>query len=320
MNDLVIILNKQEEIISVNKSTLKLLKFKKNDLVNSSLKSIIKLPDKDIVGKDKVFETDIFKGLSTKGLLNDIEIDLINSSGENIPMNFSISAMYNNNILEGFVLVGRDLSDIKNTLKEKEMLLREVHHRVKNNLQLISSLLDLQSEQTKNKDINEMFRESQNRIKLIASLHEQLYQSKNLEKIDLNNHIQNLLDNLFSSYKINPNNISLKITIQDIFLDFKTSLLISMIISELVSNSLKHAFPKGKKGEIKINIKSDNNRYKLSICDNGIGFPKNLDFKNTKTLGLQLINMFVKQLKGNIQLDRSNGTKYIITFIYIESQ
>ena len=130
---------------------------------------------------------------------------------------------YLNNNIEGFLLVGRDLTNIKKSLKEKEILLREIHHRVKNNLQLISSLLDFQSEQTNNKEIIEMFRESKNRIKLMASLHEQLYQSKNLDKIDFKNHIQNLLDNLFSSYKVKTRDISLKVDIHNMFFDFKTS-------------------------------------------------------------------------------------------------
>jgi len=236
-------------------------------------------------------------------------------------MGVSTSAMYDNNKnLEGILLVARDLTEVKKSLREKEMLLREIHHRVKNNLQLISSLLDLQSEQIKNKDPMEMFRESQNRIKLIASLHEKLYQSKNISKINFEEYIQDLITNLFHSYKINPDAITFKTNIQNIFLDVDTTLTCSLVINELVSNSLKHAFPLGRKGEINIDFRLDGDIYKLVVRDNGVGFPDKLDFRNTKTLGLQLVNLFVQQLKGNIELERIDGTKFIITFNYIRNR
>ncbi len=319
MSDSLIVVDKYEKIVNFNKSTINLLGYHKEELINSPLKQILKLPEGGEIDSKKIFKSKPFDRLYKNRELKDIEADFVNKAGNILPMSVSVSAMYDNiRNLEGIVLVARDLTEIKKSLTEKDALLREIHHRVKNNLQLISSLLDLQSEQTENKKIIEMFRESQNRIKLMASLHEQLYQSKNLDKIDLSNHIKNLLDNLFSSYTISPDAISLKINVHNISMDFKKSLLLSMIVSELVSNSLKHAFPTGEKGEIIIDIKLEDNSYTGTISDNGVGLPKGLDFRNTNTLGLQLINMFVKQLKGSIQLDKSNGTKFIITFRYIE--
>ena len=313
--DPLVVVDKEENIINVNKSTFNHLGYNKKELINFPLRKIINIPNGEKKHVKKVFESKSFEGLYTDKILEDIEIEFVNKSGKNIPMSVSASTIYNSRRnIEGVVLIARDLTEVKKSLKEKEMLLREIHHRVKNNLQLISSLLDLQSEQTQNKDIIEMFRESQNRIKLMAALHEQLYRSKNLKKINLYEHFQSFVNNLFSSYIINPDKISLKITTHNICLDFKTTLLCSMIVSELVSNSLKYAFPADEKGEIIIDFNLKDDLYILIVSDNGVGLPEKIDFRNTKTLGLQLVNMFVQQLKGSIQLDRSNGTKFIITF------
>ncbi|MFW6122014.1 MAG: histidine kinase dimerization/phosphoacceptor domain -containing protein, partial [Petrotogales bacterium] len=317
MKDSVIIVNEKEDIVNVNKSTLDLLGYKKEDLMNFSLNRIIELPEIEKRDDKKVFESSKFKEINTNNGLDDVEVEFLNKDGETIPMNVSISIMYDNNNLEGFVLVARDLTEIKKSLEEKKVLLREIHHRVKNNLQLISSLLNLQSEQGKDEHVTEMFRESQNRIKLMASLHEHLYQSKDLAKIDFGEYIKDLTSNLFHSYKIDPNTITLKINIHYFFMDVNTTLACSLIVNELVSNSLKHAFPSGRKGKVIVDFRLDGSIYELIVSDNGVGFPRELDFRNTKTLGLQLVNIFVRQLKGKIKLDRTTGTKFIITFEYI---
>ena len=313
MNDLVIIVNEKEEVVNVNNSTLKLLGYEKKELVNSSLKQIIRMPEPDKRDIKKVFKS--LEGVHTNKMLKDIEVEFENKSGKTIPMSVSASPIYDKNKnLEGIVLVARDLSEIKKSLKEKELLLREIHHRVKNNLQTISSLLDLQSEQIKNKKISEMFEESQNRIKLMATLHEYLYQSKNLIKINFGDFIQNFITNLIYSYRINPDTINPKIIIEEISMDIDKTLICSFIINELVSNSLKHAFPAGREGEIIVEFRLKNNTYRMIVGDTGVGLPKEVNFRNTKTLGLQLVYLFVQQLKGNIKIDRTGGTKFIITF------
>ncbi|UCD14547.1 MAG: PAS domain S-box protein [Thermoplasmatales archaeon] len=321
MNDLVIIVNEKGDIVNVNNSTLKLLGYEKKELMNYSLNQIVKLPEGEERDGKKVFESKPFEKLYANKVLEDIEVEFVSKAGKTTSMSVSTSAMYDNDRnLDGIVLVARDLTEIKKSLKEKEVLLREIHHRVKNNLQLINSLLDLQSEQIENKDVVEIFRESQNRIKLMASLHEQLYQSKDLAKINFDEYIQDLITNLFHSYKINPDTITLKINARGIFMNVDTTLACSLMINELVSNSLKHAFPSGRKGEVIVDFNLDGDTYKLVVGDNGVGFPEELDFRNTKTLGLQLVNIFVQQLKGNIKLDRTSGTKFIITFEYIRQK
>lgn len=175
---------------------------------------------------------------------------------------------------------------IKASLKEKEILLREIHHRVKNNLQVISSLLNLQSRYTKSKAALEMFKESQNRIKSMALVHERLYQSQDLVRIDFAEYIRRLAAHLFDSYRVNPKAIILKVNIDDVFLGIDKAIPCGLIINELVSNSLKHAFSADRKGAIRIDLAPDvDKKFTLIVSDNGVGFPKDLDFRNTASLG-----------------------------------
>ena len=209
----------------------------------------------------------------------------------------------------------RTENQIKTSLKEKEVLLKEIHHRVKNNLQVISSLLNLQSKYIKNRPASEIFRESQNRIKSMALIHEQLYQSRDLARIELAEYIRKLAANLLYSYKVKPNAIVLKINVDSVFLSIDTAIPCGLIIDELVSNSLKYAFPAHKKAEICIDLHSDdNNKFTLIISDNGMGFPKDLDFRKTESLGLQLVCTLTDQLGGTIKLNGSYGTEFKITF------
>jgi two-component sensor histidine kinase len=205
---------------------------------------------------------------------------------------------------------------IKASLREKEILLREIHHRVKNNLQIISTLLYLQSGYIKDKEAFEMLKESQNRLKSMALIHDKLYQFKDLGKIDIARYIRELATDLFHSYGVKPDGVRLKIDVREIVLGVDTAIPCGLIINELVSNSLKHAFPDGKEGTIRIELlrSVNDNTFTLIVSDNGIGFPKDLDFRNTGTLGLQLVITLVEQLKGTIELDRSEGTEFKITF------
>ncbi len=199
---------------------------------------------------------------------------------------------------------------IKNSLKEKEILLQEIHHRVKNNMQIISSLLNLQSRHIKNKQSLELFKSSQNRVKSMALIHERLYQSKDFNRIDVADYVRGLINHLFITFGINKEVISLKINIKNLFLNVDTAIPCGLIINELVSNSLKHAFPDGKKGEIKISMHPvSTNEIELVVSDNGVGMPEEMELKSTSSLGLNLVNMLVEdQLHGEIQLDKKGGT------------
>ncbi|HEY9246275.1 MAG TPA: PAS domain S-box protein [Candidatus Methanoperedens sp.] len=202
---------------------------------------------------------------------------------------------------------------IKNSLKEKEILLKEVHHRVKNNLQVISSLLFLQSKKVEDKHSLEVFNEGQNRIRSMVLVHEQLYQSGDMANINFDKYIRDIAQSLALSYGSKP--VTINVHAEGMYLGIDQAIPCGLIINELISNALKHAFPQGRKGQLDIDFKIDDSHYLiLTAKDNGIGFPMNLDFQNTSSLGLQIINKLVKQLKGTIELESNNGTIFRIAF------
>lgn len=203
---------------------------------------------------------------------------------------------------------------IKASLQEKELLLREIHHRVKNNLQIISSLLSLQSHYIKDEKTIELLKDSQNRVKSMALLHEKLYASESLARIDFNDYIRTLVNHLNSAYGEGLPPVDIKIDIKDVLMEADTAIPCGLIINELVSNSLKHAFPNERTGQICISLISNEDNYILTVEDDGIGIPVEIDLKNNQTLGLLLVKSLVEQLQGTIDLTKNSGTKFKIDF------
>jgi two-component sensor histidine kinase/putative methionine-R-sulfoxide reductase with GAF domain len=200
------------------------------------------------------------------------------------------------------------------SLQEKEVLLKEVHHRVKNNLQIISSLLSLQSKYITDERELDVFRESRDRVKSMSLAHERLYQSPDLAQIDFAEYIRDLVAHSFRSYRDRSALITLRIDADDVSPGLDTAIPCGLIINELVSNALKHAFPDNRTGEIRIGLHSENDQTILTVSDNGVGFPADLDFRDTDSLGLQLVTTLVEQLEGSIELDNREGTAFKITF------
>ncbi|MCZ7357872.1 MAG: PAS domain S-box protein [Candidatus Methanoperedens sp.] len=222
-----------------------------------------------------------------------------------------------------YVVVIKDATEQKQaqeqiiqSLKEKEILLREIHHRVKNNLMIVSSLLAHQSQYIRDKNVIDMFIESQNRILSIALVHEKLYQSKNLAKIDFNEYISDMIADVIQTFEVNGSKITLNMNIENIPLDIDFATPCGLIINELVTNSLKYAFPAGTGGEIKIAFRSiGETMLELVVSDDGIGIPKDLDFRKTESLGLHLVTTLAEnQLHGEINLNRIKGTEFKIKF------
>jgi PAS domain S-box-containing protein len=203
---------------------------------------------------------------------------------------------------------------IRASLTEKEVLLKEIHHRVKNNMQIISSLIKLQSRHIKDETALEFFKSTQNRIRSMAIIHEKLYKSKDFAGVDFAGYIQILAKHLFNVYGVDPKAIKININIKDVLLNINTAIPCGLIINELLSNSLKYAFPDGKKGEISIAIHPiDKNEMELIVNDNGVGLPEEIDIKHTESLGLHLVTILVEdQLQGDIKLDRTGGTRFYI--------
>lgn len=208
---------------------------------------------------------------------------------------------------------------IKASLREKEVMLKEIYHRVKNNLQVISSLLNLQAGYLKDPKDKEMFKESQNRILSMSLVHENLYKSPDLARVDFYYYVRNLIGDLMKSYGVIGDNINVEIDIQDITLGVDIAIPCGLLINEIVSNSFKHAFKgfseAGRKGNVKIALTSKEKiLYILKVSDDGIGLNEDINLKNPVTLGLQLINTLVEQIEGTVSLEKEGGAKYIIEF------
>lgn len=205
-------------------------------------------------------------------------------------------------------------TELKSSLKEKEVLLKEVHHRVKNNLQVISSILNLQSSYVQDEKTLTILKESQNRIKSMAFIHESLYQTNDFSQINFSEYVVNLSKNLVHSYLVNQELIELKLDINNVSLNLDLSIPCGLIINELVSNALKYAFGEGKKGYILIQLFVKDEFVYLSISDNGKGFPKEIDYRNTDSLGLQLVTTLAEQINAEITLNNTKGTTFNIKF------
>lgn len=217
-------------------------------------------------------------------------------------------------ISEDITEIKRAEKELKSSLEEKEVLLREIHHRVKNNMQIISSLLNLQKQCVGDDLANEVLVESQNRIRSMAMIHEKLYKSRDLSHIEMVDYVESLVKELFYSYTVTIGLINPILDIDDITLNMETAVPCGLLISELVSNSLKHAFPEGSEGEIRVSLKKFHDKYELTVSDNGVGWPDDLDFENPDSLGLQIVHSLVWQLEGEIHLDKSQGTEFKLIF------
>jgi len=221
----------------------------------------------------------------------------------------------NNELSEDIRKLKKAEEQIKESLADKDVLMKEIHHRVKNNLAVVSSLLGLQSSAVKDEHYRAMFNESINRIKTIASIHDDLYQSKDLSQIIFSDYIKDMTKNIFNSYGLSSR-IKLITDIEKITIGIDASIPCGLIVNELITNSMKYAFPEGREGEINVSLLSnDKGEIKLTVGDNGVGMPEGLDFRNTDSLGLTLVNALVRQLQGTIELHREKGIRFQITFM-----
>jgi len=229
------------------------------------------------------------------------------------------------NQYNGVVFSMTDINSLKaaeenltTSLEEKELLLRELHHRVKNNMQIISSLLSLQSLHIKDKRDLKIFESSQNRVKTMALIHEELYSSQDFSHINLSDYIRNLTKELLTSYIGDPGRVQLTVNVEDINMELETAIPLGLLINEIVANSVNHAFPHGQTGEIIVDLKRDGDSFILKMSDDGIGIPPNIDFEKAETLGFQLVNNLVNQLDGEIKMHTNNGAKFIVKFKELE--
>lgn len=245
----------------------------------------------------------------------------IRKDGSKVSVDLRETILYGTkNEIIGIIGVSKDITQrkeaelkIKESLEEKEVLLQEIHHRVKNNLQIISSLLNLQTYYVEEEESINVLKESQNRVKSMAMVHEKLYHSSNLKDINFKEYIEDLISVLFYSYGIESENIKTEINLEDLKIDIDTAIPCGLIINELVTNSIKYAFP-DKKGILKVELKPVSDYIELIVADNGIGLTSDITLENTNTLGLKMVNSLVHQLEGTLELNRTGGTEFVIKF------
>lgn len=269
-------------------------------------------------------QRELFKEkLKESGVINDYELKLLAKDGR--VMHVSVSSkiiLGNDGKPTGVEGVLRDITDrkraeeqIRSSLRDKEVLLQEIHHRVKNNMQIISSLLNLQSRHIEDERVKDMFRMSRNRIRSMALIHEKLYQSKDLAKINFAQYMESLAVHLLQTYNASTDRIKLNADVSDVFLDINKAIPCGLIVNELVSNSLKHAFPKHRTGNIYVRLRNGKNGdVHLMVSDNGIGLSEEVDFKKPDSMGLQLVKDLIDQLGGTLELSLNAGTTYQISF------
>lgn len=213
---------------------------------------------------------------------------------------------------------GQDLQQanqrLRASLDEKEALLKEVHHRVKNNLEVINSLLSLQAYRISDSTARQLLEETSNRVHAIADIHRLLYQSPDLAEIDIRKVLEALAHKLFAFYSVDPDRVRLIVEISEFNVDIQRAVPVALILNELVSNALKHAFPNGRRGSIHVRVQSEGSKCFLSVADDGIGLPSGMDLAALPSLGLQLVRVLAEQLCGHFQMQSQPGTRYILTF------
>jgi PAS domain S-box-containing protein len=315
--DALLLVNPGGKIVVINQAASELLGYEQSELTGQPIEMILAHEE------TASFERARLEQLSTASSIHDSEATFITKEARRIPVSLSASIVQDQaGVKQGTVYVGRDLTmrkqaeeQIRASLREKNVLLQEIHHRVKNNLQITASLLMLQSRFIQNEQVLKTLGESQNRIQSMALIHETLYQSENLAQVDLARYVQKLTTHLFRSYEVNPETITLQVNADSVLLSIDAVVPCGLIVNELISNALKYAFPGNRRGKIRIDLHPDHDEQLiLVISDNGIGLPANVEFREAESLGLQLVNMLAEQLEGTVELDRRGGTTFRIAF------
>jgi PAS domain S-box-containing protein len=295
--------------------------------VNTAAESLTGIPREQLIGSpysryfvDDTTPKTVLADLHEKGRL-EYTVRLRRADGRITPLSVNATLFQGKDTTDMRIIVSahditrqqHDEEAIRASLDEKVILLREIHHRVKNNLQIIISLTNLQMRQTDDPGVKRIMAETQNRVRAMSLVHEKLYRSESLSQIDFADYTRFLATQLFSFYSIDTSRVKLDLTMNRIMVDINTAVPLGLIMNELVSNALKHAFPEGRSGTVTISGWIEDDRITLSVRDTGVGIPPGFDWRNTESLGLRLITSLVDQVNGTVELESDGGTAFTVT-------
>lgn len=296
--------------------------------LNTAAKSLFQISDDKaynlldfVYEEDKKYVLKKSKEFRKKGTIVNVEFRILTKNKQIRTVNLSSSAIYHGDVFIGSRDIIRDITDQKESeynlnksIKEKEVLLKEVHHRVKNNLQVISSILNLQSSYVKDPVTLTILRESQNRVKSMSFIHESLYRSRDFSEVNFSDYINKLVNNIIHSFHLAKNTVRLITDLGNVNLNLDQAIPCGLIINELLTNAMKYAYKDIEQPELSVAITQNQNEIQIRIEDNGVGLPKGFKIEEADSLGLQLVHTLLEQIEGTLVLKVEKGTKYFITF------
>ncbi|MFA7419139.1 MAG: histidine kinase dimerization/phosphoacceptor domain -containing protein [Melioribacteraceae bacterium] len=293
-----------------------MLGYQPNEMIGKSVFDFLHPDEREYVYK--LFKEKITEYNSSSTL----EVRFLKRNGDWANLTVSGRNLLHDNIVDGIVLNSKDISDLKETqnklfklLEEKKILIREIHHRVKNNFQSVSSMLYLQAQMVTDELLKEILNVSCNRIHTLALIHEKLQESEEVSSVNCLSYLQRLLEDIKVSYQAKDRDITINLSVNaNIDLPTNQSIHLGLIINELLSNIFKYAFPDNRKGVIIIHFDQSKKNNYLLIKDNGIGIPQDFKIKNSRSLGIRIVEMITKQLNGEISVVRKEGTEFTIRF------